>query len=42
MKSLSTIAKYLDVSVAILSYVYNDKWRETTACDSAYSELATR
>ncbi len=28
MKSLSAIAKELDVSVATVSYVYNDKWRE--------------
>jgi DNA-binding LacI/PurR family transcriptional regulator len=28
MKSLSAIAKELGVSVATVSYVYNDKWRE--------------
>jgi len=28
MKSLSAIARELGVSVATVSYVYNDKWRE--------------
>ena len=38
MKSLSAIAKELGVSVATVSYVYNDKWRE----NRIHPELAER
>ena len=38
MKSLSSVAKELGVSVATVSYMYNDKWRE----NRIHPELAER